>query len=132
MTPGGRSHKGYDLTTLYGLQTSRLVRRVATDLARCGLRLERVLSDNGAEFKGPVTNTLNELQARHTRIRSGRPFLALELAPGRLAAELIDLISAGPAQLVAAMAGLEAFGIDPDRALAGIVCECRRSMTARP
>jgi transposase len=55
------------------LQTSRLVRRVATDLARCGWRLERVLSDNGAEFKGAFTNTLNDLQARHTRIRSGRP-----------------------------------------------------------
>ena len=59
------------------------------------------------------------------------PFLGLELARGRalheserrFAAELIDLISAGPAQLVAATARLEAFGIDPDRALAGIVCE---------
>jgi purine catabolism regulator len=59
------------------------------------------------------------------------PFLGLELAhrralhesERRFAAELIDLISAGPAQLFAATARLEAFGIDPDRPLAGIVCE---------
>jgi purine catabolism regulator len=59
------------------------------------------------------------------------PFLALELArrralhesERRFAAELIDLISAGPAQLVAAVARLEAFGIDPEWALAGIVCD---------
>ncbi|MDP9269743.1 MAG: PucR family transcriptional regulator ligand-binding domain-containing protein [Chloroflexota bacterium] len=59
------------------------------------------------------------------------PFVGLELArrralhesERRFAAELIDLIGAGPAQLVAATARLEAFGIDPEGALAGIVCE---------
>jgi purine catabolism regulator len=59
------------------------------------------------------------------------PFLGLELArrralhesERRFAAELIDLIAAGATQLVAATARLEAFGIDPDAPLAGIVCE---------
>ena len=54
-------------------QTSRLARRVAADLARCGWRLERVLSDNGNEFKADFSATLTSLEARHTRIRSGRP-----------------------------------------------------------
>jgi transposase len=54
-------------------QTSRLARRVAADLARCGWRLERVLSDNGNEFKANFTTTLTRLEARHTRIRSRRP-----------------------------------------------------------
>jgi transposase InsO family protein len=53
--------------------TSRLARRVAADLARCGWRLERVLSDNGNEFKADFSATLTHLEARHTRIRSGRP-----------------------------------------------------------
>lgn len=56
-----------------GAQTSRLVRRVAADLARCGWRLERVLSDNGNEFKGAFSTTLTSLKARQTRIRAGRP-----------------------------------------------------------
>jgi transposase InsO family protein len=56
-----------------GRQTSRLARRVAQDLARCGWRLERILSDNGNEFKGDFTATLVDLDARHTRIRAGRP-----------------------------------------------------------
>jgi transposase len=55
------------------LQTSRLARRIAADLARCGWRLERVLSDNGNEFKGNFSTTLTSLEARQTRIRSGRP-----------------------------------------------------------
>jgi Purine catabolism regulatory protein-like family/PucR C-terminal helix-turn-helix domain/GGDEF-like domain len=59
------------------------------------------------------------------------PFLGLELARGRalreterrFAAELIDLVSAGPAQLPATAARLDAFGIDPAGPLAAIVCE---------
>ncbi len=59
------------------------------------------------------------------------PFLGLELArrraihesERRFAAELIDLIAAGPAQLAAASARLEVFGVDPRGRLAGIVCE---------
>jgi transposase InsO family protein len=55
------------------MQTSRLVRRIAADLARCGWRLERVLSDNGNEFKGAFATTIEELDAHQTRIRPGRP-----------------------------------------------------------
>jgi transposase len=39
-------------------QTSRLARRVAADLQQAGWRLERVLSDNGMEFRGAFTHTL--------------------------------------------------------------------------
>jgi transposase InsO family protein len=56
------------------LQASRLARRVAHDLSDAGWRLERVLSDNGNEFRGPAFRTLLErLGARHTRIHAGRP-----------------------------------------------------------
>jgi transposase InsO family protein len=54
-------------------QTSRLARRVARDLAGAGWRLERLLSDNGNEFKGEFTTTIGRLQAKHTRIHAGRP-----------------------------------------------------------
>lgn len=54
-------------------QTSRLARWVARDLKAAGWRLERVLSDNGNEFKGDFTTTLGRLKARHTRIHAGRP-----------------------------------------------------------
>lgn len=54
-------------------QTSRLARRVATDLARCGWQLERILSDNGNEFKGSFDKLLDTHHIRHTRIRPGRP-----------------------------------------------------------
>lgn len=36
------------------LQTSRLAKRVAGELKAAGWRLERVLSDNGSEFRGPA------------------------------------------------------------------------------
>ena len=50
-----------------GAQTSRLARRVAADLAAAGWRLERVLSDNGREFRAqPFRSTLAQLGARHT------------------------------------------------------------------
>jgi transposase InsO family protein len=54
-------------------QTSKLARRVATDLKAAGWRLERVLSDNGNEFKGDFNATIEHLKARHTRIHAGRP-----------------------------------------------------------
>ena len=54
-------------------QTSRLARRIATQLAAAGWRLERVLSDNGNEFKGEFAKTIERLDAKHTRIRAGRP-----------------------------------------------------------
>jgi transposase len=54
-------------------QTSRLARRVARDLKAAGWRLERLLSDNGNEFKGEFTTTVARLGAEHTRIHAGRP-----------------------------------------------------------
>ena len=53
--------------------TSRLARRVAAELRAAGWRLERVLSDNGSEFRGAFTDTLTALGARQTRIQAGRP-----------------------------------------------------------
>jgi PucR family transcriptional regulator, purine catabolism regulatory protein len=60
------------------------------------------------------------------------PFLGLELArlqvlrenERRLAAELIDLIMAGPAQGRATAARLATFGLDASAPLAAVVCEC--------
>jgi transposase InsO family protein len=55
-------------------QTSRLARRVAGDLRRAGWRLERVLCDNGKEFRSEAfRQTAAGLAARVTHIRSGRP-----------------------------------------------------------
>jgi transposase InsO family protein len=54
-------------------QTSRLARRVAAELKAAGWRLERVLSDNGNEFRGDFQTTVARLKARHTRIHAGRP-----------------------------------------------------------
>ena len=54
-------------------QTSNLAKRVAADLAACGWHLERVLTDNGNEFKKHFDTTLSALDARHTRIHPGRP-----------------------------------------------------------
>jgi transposase len=56
------------------MQTSRLAHRVARDLRRAGWRLERVLTDNGNEYRSlPFTTTITQLAAHHTRIRAGRP-----------------------------------------------------------
>ena len=52
-------------------QTSRLARRVAAELKAAGWRLERVLSDNGNEFKGEFTKTITRLEARHTASTPG-------------------------------------------------------------
>lgn len=54
-------------------QTSKLARRVAADLKTAGWRLERLLSDNGNEFKGRFSETVDDLGAKHTRIHAGRP-----------------------------------------------------------
>ena len=54
-------------------QTSKLACRVAKDLHDAGWRLERLLSDNGNEFKGEFSKTVEKLGARHTRIHAGRP-----------------------------------------------------------
>jgi transposase InsO family protein len=57
-----------------GEQTSKLARRVASELSAAGWRLERVLTDNGGEFRArPFRETLSQLGARHTLIRAGRP-----------------------------------------------------------
>jgi transposase InsO family protein len=54
--------------------TSTLAKRVARELRAAGWRLERVLSDNGNELRSAAFgDTLAQLGARHTRIRSGRP-----------------------------------------------------------
>jgi hypothetical protein len=54
-------------------QTSKLARRIARDLKAAGWRLERVLSDNGNEFRGPpFVNTIASLKARHSHIHAGR------------------------------------------------------------
>jgi transposase InsO family protein len=53
--------------------TSRLVGRVAAELAGAGWRLERVLTDNGSEFRGAFSETVAGLGARQTRIHAGRP-----------------------------------------------------------
>jgi len=55
-------------------QTSKLAQRVARDLKAAGWRLERVLADNGSEFKGPTFHqTIEQLKARITHIHAGRP-----------------------------------------------------------
>jgi transposase len=56
-----------------GTQTSKLARRVVSELRAAGWRLERVLTDNGGEFRSDhFRTTLDELAVRHTRIRAGR------------------------------------------------------------
>lgn len=55
-------------------QTSKLARRVAAELKAAGWRLERVLSDNGNEFRGrEFPETLASLKVTHSRIHAGRP-----------------------------------------------------------
>jgi transposase InsO family protein len=55
-------------------QTSKLARRVAKDLAAAGWRLQRVLVDNGNEFRGlRFGDTIARLGARKTHIHAGRP-----------------------------------------------------------
>jgi transposase InsO family protein len=55
-------------------QTSKLARRVAADLKRAGWRRERVLCDNGNEFRSEAfRGSVARLGAKVTHIRSGRP-----------------------------------------------------------
>ena len=57
-----------------GAQTSKLARRVAGDLQAAGWRLERVLCDNGGEFRSRAFGEqLERLGARRTHIHAGRP-----------------------------------------------------------
>jgi transposase InsO family protein len=54
--------------------TSAQARQVAADLAARGWKLERVMSDNAAEFRSATSQqTVARLGARHTFIRAGRP-----------------------------------------------------------
>lgn len=56
------------------VQTSRLVCRVARELKAAGWRLERVLTDNGQEFRAERFRRAIAVHAvRITRIRAGRP-----------------------------------------------------------
>ena len=55
-------------------QTSKLARRVARELKAAGWQLERVLCDNGNEFRAPhFRATVERLGARLTHIHAGRP-----------------------------------------------------------
>jgi transposase InsO family protein len=55
-------------------QTSTLARRVARELKAAGGRLERVLADNGNEFRAErFHQTIERLDARVTHIHAGRP-----------------------------------------------------------
>ena len=55
-------------------QTSKLARRVASELERAGWRLERVLCDNGKEFRSEhFQQTVSRLGVRLTHIHAGRP-----------------------------------------------------------
>jgi len=56
------------------VQTSKLARRVARELQAAGWQLERVLSDNGNQFRSlAFPATLQRLGAHHSRIHAGRP-----------------------------------------------------------
>lgn len=53
---------------------SQLARRVAKDLAQSGWGLERVMTDNGSEFRsGEFESALRDTGSGHTFIRAGRP-----------------------------------------------------------
>src|SRR5438093_6020310 len=55
-------------------QTSKLARRVARELKSAGWRLERVLADNGNEYRGErFHQTIERLGAGITHIHAGRP-----------------------------------------------------------
>ena len=55
-------------------QTSTLARRVARELKAAGWQLERVLADNGNEFRGERFHaTIARLGAKVTHIHAGRP-----------------------------------------------------------
>jgi hypothetical protein len=54
-------------------QLWRPARRVATELKRTGWRLERVLADNGNEYRGQRFHETTELGARITHTDAGRP-----------------------------------------------------------
>jgi transposase InsO family protein len=52
----------------------RLVHRLAAELKAAGWKLQQVISDNGSEFTSrQFTKAVESHQARHRRIRAGRP-----------------------------------------------------------
>jgi transposase InsO family protein len=59
--------------TVSAKNTSRFARRIAAELRDAGWQLDRFLSDNGNEFKGRFSTTVEGLQIAHTRIHAGRP-----------------------------------------------------------
>jgi transposase InsO family protein len=53
---------------------SALARRVASELARAGWKLETLITDNGSEYRAHAfTDTLAALSVEQRRIRAGRP-----------------------------------------------------------
>lgn len=87
---------------------------------------------SGADAYLAIEGELDEMPvADRTAIEQAVAFLAIELqrdlavreSERRFAAELVDLINAGEAQLPAARARLQAFGLDPDAPLATVVSE---------
>jgi Integrase core domain len=55
-------------------QTGRLAKRVAQELKAAGWKLERILCDNGNEFRGDrFPATIERLGALHSRIHAGHP-----------------------------------------------------------
>jgi transposase-like protein len=59
--------------TVSARNTSRFARRVASEPKSAGWRLERLLSDNGNEFKRAFSALTTTLGTAHTRIHAGRP-----------------------------------------------------------
>jgi transposase InsO family protein len=56
------------------LQTSKLAKRVALELKAAGWELQRMLTDNGNEFRGPAfTSQPQSLGVKQTHIHAGRP-----------------------------------------------------------
>lgn len=50
------------------------MKRVASELAAAGWKLESVISDNGSEFRAhELADRLDQLGIEHRRIRAGRP-----------------------------------------------------------
>lgn len=57
-----------------GRHCAALLHRVAHELALGGWKLERVISDNGSEFRGPdFRAAVDHHEIEHRRIRAGRP-----------------------------------------------------------
>jgi hypothetical protein len=89
-----------------GEQTSKLARQVAAELAGAGRRLERVLTDNGGEFRSTdFRATLNQLGAAHTYL-GGRYAPHENWGFGRYEREFLDILRAHRVRLVCCAHGL--------------------------